>query len=347
MLSRLLRHSLLLLAMLYPPAAPAQPGNWDGPTSGPHGQGPKVITFIAQDYRNGGISGVLRAFNNAATTHLGWRVNNVDGKGDASIIRDAITHAIEQDKPDAIVLGGFQANDFKDLVQRAHQAGIQLAGWHAGAKPGPAGDLLVNITTDAMDVARLAANYAISSSGGKVGAVIITDTRFEIAIAKAAAMCTALTHCASCRCLTIQDVAISRASTDTDSLITRMNARFGKQWTHTLAINDIYFDEMNFPLRRAGRGDIRNIAAGDGSHKAISRIRSGLSQQIATVAEPLNAQGWQLADELNRAFAGQPPSGYVSRPILVTRTQPSGGNNAEIDADLGYQEAYTRIWQAP
>jgi ribose transport system substrate-binding protein len=86
-----------------------------------------------------------------------------------------------------------------------------------------------------------------------------------------------------------------------------------------LAINDVYFDEMNYPLLRAGRADIRNVSAGDGSSKAINRIRSGLSQQMATVAEPLGVQGWQLADEMNRAFANAKPSGYVSKPILITR----------------------------
>jgi ribose transport system substrate-binding protein len=79
------------------------------------------------------------------------------------------------------------------------------------------------------------------------------------------------------------------------------------------------FRRNELPLLRAGRADIRNVSAGDGSSKAINRIRSGLSQQMATVAEPLGVQGWQLADEMNRAFANAKPSGYVSKPILITR----------------------------
>jgi hypothetical protein len=62
------------------------------------------------------------------------------------------------------------------------------------------------------------------------------------------------------------------------------------------------------------------ISAGDGSVAAFNRVRSG-DYQIATVAEPLHAAGWQLVDELNRATperlrrAGSPEPG---RPVSCT-----------------------------
>ena len=43
---------------------------------------------------------------------------------------------------------------------------------------------------------------------------------------------------------------------------------------------------------------------GDGSESAYQRIRSGQYQAV-TVAEPLNLQGWQLIDEMNRAVQGE------------------------------------------
>ena len=36
------------------------------------------------------------------------------------------------------------------------------------------------------------------------------------------------------------------------------------------------------------------------------------------MAEPLRLHGFQVIDELNRAFAGQPPSGYVAPVHLFT-----------------------------
>ncbi len=42
--------------------------------------------------------------------------------------------------------------------------------------------------------------------------------------------------------------------------------------------------------------------------------------------------GWQLIDELNRAFNGQPPSGFVTKVHLVTK--------ANVDADGGDENRF-------
>jgi ribose transport system substrate-binding protein len=51
-------------------------------------------------------------------------------------------------------------------------------------------------------------------------------------------------------------------------------------------------------------------------------------------------------DEMNRAFAGQPPSGYVTPVHLVTadNIQFDGGPNNIFDPDNGYRDQYKRIW---
>jgi len=85
-------------------------------------------------------------------------------------------------------------------------------------------------------------------------------------------------------------------------------------------------------------------SAGDGSSKALGRIGSGVSQQVATVAEPLKMQGYQLADELNRALAGAPPSGFQTRPILVTSELLRATGNRGIEATSGFESAYSAIW---
>ncbi len=95
----------------------------------------------------------------------------------------------------------------------------------------------------------------------------------------------------------------------------------------------------------AGDGKPVNVAAGDGSESAYQRIRSGQYQAV-TVAEPLKLQGWQLVDELNRAFAGQPWSGYVSPLHIVTKAniEFDGGPSNAFDPDNGYRDAYKTIW---
>ena len=124
--------------------------------------------------------------------------------------------------------------------------------------------------------------------------------------------------------------------------------RYGKKWTCSLAINDLYYDGMVPALAAAGikpSGQLINISAGDGSTSAYQRIRSN-QYQYATIPEPLNLQGWQLVDELNRAFAGEKPSSYSASVHIVTPENVAfdGGKNSVFDPDNGYRDQYKKIW---
>jgi ribose transport system substrate-binding protein len=132
------------------------------------------------------------------------------------------------------------------------------------------------------------------------------------------------------------------------TLTTALLQKYGASWTHALAINDIYFDFMGPSLAAAGipgDGAPKAVAAGDGSESAYQRIRSGQYQAV-TVAEPLNLQGWQLIDELNRAVSKAEWSGYTSPLHVVTKDNISfdGGDKNIFDPGNGYREAYAKIW---
>ena len=96
---------------------------------------------------------------------------------------------------------------------------------------------------------------------------------------------------------------------------------------------------------KAGTDRPTNVAAGDGSESAYQRIRAKQYQAV-TVAEPLNLQGWQLVDELNRAMAGEGWSKYVSPLHVVTsdNVEFDGGPKNTFDPDNGYRDAYKKIW---
>ena len=87
------------------------------------------------------------------------------------------------------------------------------------------------------------------------------------------------------------------------------------------------------------------ISAGDGSVSAYERIRKG-EYQIGTVPEPLHLHGWQAIDELNRAFHGEGPSGYVTKVHLVTKDNinADGGDKNSFDPGNGYRDQYKKIW---
>ncbi|MCW6510628.1 substrate-binding domain-containing protein [Lichenifustis flavocetrariae] len=330
--------------------ATARVDKWEGPTAGPKSVGKKLVVYVAGDMRNGGILGVAKGVKEAADV-IGWTYREIDGQGSVSGQATALSQAVAL-KPDAIIVGGSDAVEQKAALEEAASHGIAIVGWHSGPKPGPLDGtpVFANVTTDAMEVARVASMKAIADSDGKAGVVIYADSTYAIAIAKGRAMEAEIKKCAGCKVVAFEDTPLADVSTRIPQLTTTLLQQNGSKWGYSLAINDLYYDFMPPSLEAAGiagEGNPQNISAGDGSESAYQRIRAK-DHQAATVPEPLNMQGWQLVDELNRDFAKQPWSGFVPSVHLVTADNIAfdGGPKNVFDPDNGYRDHYKAIWGA-
>lgn len=222
-----------------------------------------------------------------------------------------------------------------------------MVAWHSGPKIGcdAPGELFANVSTDAMTVSEVAAQWALDDGGDTVGAVIFTDSTYQIAIDKADRLKEVI-EAGGGTVLEYVDTPIADTSSRMGPLTTSLLQKYGDSWTHALAINDLYFDFMGPALAAAGissEDGPQAGSAGDGSEASFQRIRSATYQTI-TVAEPLNLQGWQLVDELNRAIQGEPCSGYVTSPALVTQEGLSKIEGNSFDPDIPYRDAYSDIW---
>jgi ribose transport system substrate-binding protein len=323
---------------------------WDGPTSGPKAIKGKTIVYVSADQRNGGARGVGEGVKEAADK-VGWTVRILDGQGTVSGRSSALNQAIAS-KPDAIVLGAIDGTEQASAAEEAAKQGIVVLGWHSYATPGPHSKLPIftNITTDPLQVAKAAASYAVADSDGKAGAVIFTDSVYEIAVAKSNAMADVIKACSTCKLLEVIDTPLSDVATRMPQLTTSLLQRHGKNMTYALSINDLTFDFMAPSLASAGiagNGYPRNISAGDGSEVAFQRIRQG-EYQVGTVAEPLRLHGWQIIDEANRAFNKEKPSGYVAPAhlFLPSNIKSDGGPKNTYDPENGYTDSYLKIWNA-
>lgn len=317
---------------------------WTGPSTGPKATTGKTIVFVAQTLTNPGVAGVAKGVQEAGAK-IGWDVRVLDGQGDPSGIAAAMGQAIAL-KPSGIVIGGFDPGSVTAQVTQADAAGIPLIGWHAVADPGPSTDpkLFTNVTTKVDDVAKISAQYIISTSGGTAGVVVFTDDSIPFAAGKAKLIESDLTECSSVKVLSKQNIPIPDAGTRTPQAFSSLVSSLGDKWTYSVAINDLYYDNAATPLRAAGKsggGAPFNVGAGDGSEAAFSRIASKQFQS-ATVPEPLNEQGWQIVDEFNRSFAGQDASGYVA-PVHITDTS-NVGTSTSWDPENGYRDVYSKIW---
>ncbi|KQQ54357.1 sugar ABC transporter substrate-binding protein [Rhizobium sp. Leaf311] len=360
MLKRALAVSILALAAAMPAHADAisdamaqvqkyagEKTTWDGPTSGPVAATGKKIVVLAADMKNGGILGVTNGIQEAAAK-IGWQVTVLDGAGSVQSRAGAFGQAFAL-KPDGIIINGFDAVEQQAALKQACDAGIPMVSWHAGPVigPDPANCLFANVSTDAMEVSAAAAKWAFADAGGKPGVVIFTDSTYAIAIAKADKIKETIEKLGG-TVLEYVDTPIADTSNRMPTLTTSLLQKYGTKWTHTLAINDIYFDFMGPSLAAAGiagDGAPKAVAAGDGSESAYQRIRSGQYQSV-TVAEPLNLQGWQLVDELNRAVSKAKWSGYTSPLHVVTKANISsdGGDKNIFDPGNGYRVQYAKIW---
>jgi ribose transport system substrate-binding protein len=320
---------------------------WDGPTTGPKAAEGKTIVVLAGDLKNGGILGVTEGINEAATA-IGWEVNVLDGAGSINGRTAAFGQAMAL-QPDGIIINGFDAVEQAQAIEQAKAAGIPMVSWHAAPAVGPVPEagVFANVTTDPEQVSKAAADWAYVDAEGKPGVIIFTDSTYAIAIAKADWM-KAEIEALGGTVLEYVDTPIAETSTRMPQLTISLLQKYGESWTHSLAINGLYFDFMGPALASAGLagdGAPVNVAAGDGSQSAYQRIRTKQYQQV-TVAEPLNLQGWQLVDELNRALSGEEWSGYVSPLHVVTsdNVEFDGGPKNTFDPDNGYSDAYKAIW---
>ncbi|MBF0444339.1 MAG: substrate-binding domain-containing protein [Magnetococcales bacterium] len=321
---------------------------WDGPVTGPLAQTAKKIVFVAMELRNGGILGAAQGAKEASRV-IGWQMQIFDAKGDEADLQK-IWKQIEELRPHGVILGGMDSKKHGKALNRLAELGIKLVGWHVGPDPGPipATSVAMNVTSDVREVSNITAMAAIVDSNGKAGVVIFTDQRFGIARTKARLMEEAIRRCKGCKILEVRNVSLSNVSKEMPDITRNLLSKYGSQWTHALGINDLYFDYAAPILASEGlplSGRLHLLSAGDGSSSAYQRIMGGV-YQIGTVPEPLNLQGWQLVDELNRLFAGQSVSGYVSPVhwVMMDNVMGHGGAEYRFDPENNYRKHYKSIW---
>ncbi|MEJ8646824.1 substrate-binding domain-containing protein [Streptomyces sp. MS1.AVA.3] len=316
---------------------------WRGPTTGPEAVHDKSVVYIAQTLTNPGVAGVAQGVQEAAKI-VGWRSRTLNGQGTPAGLRAAFQQALRL-KPDGIVLSGFDPGAAPEEVKKANAAGIPLIGWHATAAPGPSKDpqLFSNITSRVEDVAKISADWIIARSHGRAGVVLFTDASVPFAKRKSDLIKKELATCSGTKLLSYTDMPIPQVNSRSIKEVRSLLSRFGRKWTYSAAINDLYFQHAAPALRAAGKdgaGAPFNIGAGDGDPSAFQRV-NGKDFQAATVPEPLSEQGWQIIDEFNRAFTGARDSGYVA-PVHIATAANSGGA-LSWDSE-GYRQAYRKIW---
>jgi ribose transport system substrate-binding protein len=323
---------------------------WDGPTEGVKPEPGKHIVYINL-FAAGGPQGVL--FGNAvkeAASAIGWKVTVLDGQGTASGQDTALGQALAL-KPDGIILGSVDAKTYVAKLKQATDAGISVVGWHSAGFPGPQRDLhlFANISSDPATIGRTLADYAIADSDGTAKAIVVTDDLYAVAKAKAQAMKSEIEKCAGCELLQYAQAPVADIQTRTGPTLVSLyqrNSKGGSVKPYFLTITDSNYDFGVPSLRAAGikPTDVKLLGT-DGPSSAYQRVRKS-DYQLATIPEPLSLQGWEAVDEMTRAFANAPWSGYTPSVYLVTKdnVDAQGGDKNLYVPDNDFKEHYKQIW---
>lgn len=320
--------------------------SWDGPTSGPKiAAQKKSIILIASNLKNNSVLRVANGVKEAAAV-AGWDVFVIDCWGVNSKHAEAFSRALAL-KPNGIVLAGIDANEQPKEMNAAHAQSVPVVGWHASTRIGPSDGLFTNVTADPKEEATIATLLGVVNSNGKAGVVVFTDPNSLYAQSKSNEVAAVVKQCRSCTLLSVEALPATTTADKMPALLTALAQRFGKKWTHIIGVNDNYLDLLATPAAAAiiAGNKIEALSAGEGSESAYQRIRSK-TVQLATVPEPFSLQGWQIVDELNRSFSGEPASAYTTPVYLVTEQNIAfhGGQQNTFEPNNGYRSEYKKIW---
>lgn len=320
---------------------------WYGPTSGPApaaAQNVVCVEYLAQDIT---AATWCRGVTEGAAK-LGWKSTVIDGRGTADGLRSALQQAIAL-QPNGIVLASVDAQSNIGLLKEASSAGIKLIGIHSVAGPGPAPDvyLFTNITYDPVGQATLAASYAIADSHGTAQMIVVTDTQYAIARAKADAAQATIKACATCKMLEYVSTPVGSGNQNMPGLFTSWVQKYPNPF-YVYTVSDAGFFDPGVPALRTGgvppTGRVSLIGS-DGSPAAYQRIKTG-EYELGTIPEPAALQGWQAIDELNRAINGAPPSGFVQPLHIITHDNVGTDINADgiYEPTVDYKAQYAKVW---
>jgi ribose transport system substrate-binding protein len=318
---------------------------WHGPTTGPKADPGKVVVYLSGDEQND-ISRQYGVFMKQAAEKIGWKLTIIDGKGSPTSWLAGLNQAIAL-KPDGIAMLA-DAASLQDPIKKGVAQGIKFVGLHAAAEPGPAPDLnlFYNIQQDTKEIGKAEADWIIADSGGKARVVILSHNEYAIAATKSGATRDRIKQCGGCQVLDYVNSPASEAAQRQPQLTTSWVQRFGLPFYAT-SVGDNDWD-FAVPVLRAGgvSPDQVKLIAADGNRSAYERIRKGGQYQVVTVSEPFELQAFQAIDELNRAFHGQPPSGYIQTPYLVTKDNihAEGGDKNVFIPSNNYKQHYYEIW---
>ena len=200
------------------------------------------------------------------------------------------------------------------------------------------------------EVARAAASWPCAETDGKAGAVIFTNSTYEIAVAKSNAMAAVIKACGDCKVLEIEDTPLADASTRMPPLTTALLQRFGEAWTHALRHQRPDLRLHGPALASAGMTGDGNAARGLGRRRQRGRVPAHPRRASTRPAPSPSRCACRAGRSSTRSTGrspGEKPSGYVAPAHLFMPSNidsSMAGRRTPTTPTTTTSDAYAKIW---
>ena len=317
-------------------AASAPLSQWPGakaPVTPERGKTIYVITCASQ-----GI-GCVRAAKGVeeAGAQLGWTVRTIDGQGDPATWNKGIQSAIAA-KADGVVLAAVPPMLVGDALQKAAAAKVTVVSIF-NPLPAKRDSVFAYVRPNHADQGKLAADWVADDSNGGAKVILVSDPIFPELVERVTGFKEEFAKCGDCKIVeTVQSTIAEMAQ----RLPGAVAAALSRHPDATYVVSP--FDSNGFfaneGVRQAGKAGKVKVASYEGDPQAIAMIRDG--SYAMTIADPAEWMGWQAADELARAFAGQPAADTpVPYRLIVKADAPA---TPGWMGDLDFRAEYKRLW---
>ncbi len=317
-------------------AARAPLAKWPGPASSVKPEKGKTVYVVTCASQGIGCVRAAKGVEEAGAA-LGWTVRTIDGQGDPATWNKGIQSAITA-KANGVVLAAVPPMLVGDALQKAAAAKITVV---SVFNPLPANkdNVFAYVRPVHADQGRLAADWVAVDSKGQGKVILVSDKVFPELVERVNGFKEELAKCDGCKIVETVDSTIAEMAQRLPGAIA---AALSRHPDADYVISP--FDSNGFfaseGVRQAGKAGKVKVASYEGDPQAIAAIRDG--KYAMTIADPAEWMGWQAADELARAFAGQTAADTpVAYRLIEKDNAPS---TPGWMGDVDFRAEYKKLW---
>jgi ribose transport system substrate-binding protein len=316
------------------------PAAWTGPTSSPApAKGKKVTLISCLQASDCALDATAMA---EAAKAIGWEPTIVDGKGDVSVYNASIRSAVNAGT-DGIINIALPAPLIQDGLRFAADKKVPVI---SAANIVPNDPLIAgSVEHRWADQAAMLLQWIIADGNGKGGIVLLRDDEFPGIKARGDGFADALkkANCPDCKLLADPNLSVMVFINQTQMAqqVQSLVARYGEDLKYIVTPYGSVDGFIAPVLKSLNRTDIK-IVSYDGNKQQLQLCQQG---SVGAIAVTLHTwAGWAAVDQLNRAFAGQPPAAENAPTFLATTATCTGDNLAEDMSKFDFKSEYLKLW---